>query len=80
MHTPYCKRQEAIERALGYVDELILQGKSRSEAVDHAFQRFGCERSSLVRLLNERDYGIMGSSGETVCGCVGSPQGLMGTA
>lgn len=80
MITDYERTQQSTERVLAYVDGLIAQGKSRSEALDHAFQRFGCQRSSIAKLLNERDYGLLGSSGETKIDCAASPQGLMGTA
>lgn len=80
MITKYEQTQQAVERILAYVDSLIEQGKSRSEATDHASQRFGCLRHTVVRILNDRDYGLLGTSGEPVYGCAASPQGLMGTA
>lgn len=80
MITKYEQTQQSVERIIGYVDSLIEQGKSRTEAIDHAFQRFGCLRPTVVRIMNDRDFDLLGTSGETECGCVGSPQGLMGTA
>lgn len=70
--TPFERTQEAAERALAHVDFLIEQGKRRSEALDHASQRFGCSRPALAKLLNERDYGLLGTSGYTEFSCVES--------
>lgn len=64
------KTQQACEIALAHVDHLIEQGNPRSKALDHAVHRFGCSRAALARLLNERDYGLTGNSGETSYGVV----------
>lgn len=72
------RRQQLAERILAYVDSLMEQGKRRSEAVDHAFQRFGRPRSEIVRLLNERDYGLLGTSGHTEISVCATDDGLRG--
>lgn len=74
------KTQHAVEIALGYVDGLMEQGLGRSKALDHAVQRYGVKRSALASLLNDRDYGFIGDSGETEYSVVSTPQGLMGTS
>lgn len=71
--------QHCVEIVLAYIDNLVEQGKSRGDALDHAVQRFGCNRGRLLALLNDRDFGLMGTSGESACSCVANPGGLEGT-
>lgn len=53
-------KAQAVEAAFAYVDFLISQGKSRSEAIDHTCSRFGIQRYKLVTLLNDREAGWIG--------------------
>lgn len=58
------KTQQSVEVAFAAVDHLIEQGKSRRDAIDHTCHRYGIQRHKLVALLNDRDAGILGGSGE----------------
>lgn len=71
--TDFNRTQEAISRVFAYVDSLIEQGCARREAIDFAVLEYGVQRGRLVALLNDRDAGLLGNSGETTRGTLSTP-------
>lgn len=60
------RTQQSLEIVFGHIDDLMDQGKSRSDAISHAAQRFGVPRHKLVALDNDRYAGYIGQSGDTM--------------
>lgn len=50
----FYRSQEFLVRLFAYVDKLILHGKTREEAIDHASQQFGVLRMEVSDLLAKR--------------------------
>jgi hypothetical protein len=60
MNTQFNRTQAACDRLFAYIDNLLLHGKTKAEAIDHASHQFGVIRVEIQELVDDRALNRIG--------------------
>lgn len=71
--TSYSNIQQAVDTVCQQYDELREQGIKHLDALDFLRLEHGVKRSKLAAIINDRDAGLHGTSGDTTYGATSTP-------